>query len=821
MPLPTAPNYALVTEADELLELTDLLIAESAPVAYDIETSYEGAPRPDAQKHPEENFICGFSLTNSLAWARAIPIGFESGPNIDPRLAAECLWRISCAVDAEGRPLLVSHNAIFEARCSARLFTRHLGDHPEFGQQVRASGGYYPLRSDTMVEAYIEAAHQSYGLKALTKETFDHQMTEIAELFGDKLTQGQQERMQFHLLDVTDPKVRDYMCEDALWALAHHRRRFPLVTDPAFHGYKMYAWDMRLLPVLCKMEDVGVRYDWNLMREWAARGKVFMDKLAGEILADLTVEMGRPVAVNLSSPAQLSKLLYDDLKLPVKRRSDKTGKPSTDKLAIAKLAKTHPVAKKIQDWRGLKRLCVDNYLGKYEADYSYAPDGMAHPNFLPCAVITGRFASTRPAVQQSPKKYRYQLSSGESFEVNFRDCITVPPPGALGDSDLHGWYLLGFDFSQAELRAFAGEAGETALIEAFARGDDVHRTTAALMLGKPLSAVTDQDRSVGKTLNFAVAYGLGVDGLADRLQVSKDEAQQLFDAWSAAYPRIRAWTERTVTEAKRTGYTLSRFGRKHPIWEFRSTNPAIYAKGGRLAGNAPIQGAATGDVPRMAMVRADAALAAAGLADKVHLFLNVHDALEWYVRRDVPPEKVISVLEPAVIFDVPGWPPMVADWHLGLRWGSVKAVTVSTDGRVTVTGAAPQIVSWDGDDDPELPPPVETEGGREMPKSSSPTAETVQVQQGSLESVNAPEDLSTPVDRPGRVVAVTVQRAVTSDAMSKFLTGIRDLAGPNRVVFRTADGEEVLVPHLTGLTPRHRRVVGDLLGVPVTVGYAR
>ena len=124
---PAKPDYQLITDLGELESLTDRLIQEAKPTGYDCETSYDGEPRPDAQKHPEENFICGFSLTNSLSWARAVPIAFEDGPNIDPKFAAECLWRLAAARDGEGRPLLVPHNAIFELRCTARLFAFQLG----------------------------------------------------------------------------------------------------------------------------------------------------------------------------------------------------------------------------------------------------------------------------------------------------------------------------------------------------------------------------------------------------------------------------------------------------------------------------------------------------------------------------------------------------------------------------------------------------------------------------------------------------------------------------------------------------------------------
>lgn len=845
-PLPAQPSYSLITDIAELEELTDRLIAEAKPVGYDIETSYEGEPRADAQKHPEENFICGFSLTNSLSWARAVPVAFESGPNVEPELAAKCVRKLAEARDPQGRPLLVAHNAVFEERCTARWFSYLLS--------IPLQDAYFDVRSDTMVEAYIEAEHQSYALKQLTWETFGHKMTEIMELFGDNLTKKQQDSIQFHLLDQTDPKVRDYMCEDALWALAHHLKRYPVVSEPRFRGSFLYRVDMGQLPIICRMEDTGIAYDWNRMREASQRGRAFMDKLAAEINSDVSAQAGRPVAFSLSSPPQVARVLYEDLGLPVTRKT-KGGKPSTDKLAVKALAREHPVVKKIQDYRRIKRLCVDNYAGKYEKDYSYAPDGRAHPSILSCAVVTGRFAFSRPAAQQPPKKVSYQLATGETFEFAWRDCITVPPPGALGDEAHCGWYILGFDLSQAELRALAGEAGETALIEAFARGDDIHRLTASRIFGVSMEEVTDDQRAVGKTQNFAVAYQQGVDGLADSLGISKDEAQRLYDAWFAAYPRIKAWTERTVLGAKRTGYTQSRFGRRHPIWEFARIcrdnhswltgaarcpycgqggffkSDKIRAHGERLAGNAPIQGGATGDYMRIAMIRADKALKAAGLASKVWLFLNVHDSLDFYVRKDVPPAEVIRVLQPAVAFPVNGWPPMVAEWHLGLRMGSFKELEVGPDFSVRVKGAMAEAPVGDPDDEDE----EVTLPSVDLATVKAAASRTEEVLDAPAEDDSAQEPGGVDLDggRAGgsgggnghcdmasRTVIITLGRVPSGEDARRLRSALAKMPGSNTVILRTPAGD-VPVPGTSALIPEQQAHVAFILpGAVVTYDAA-
>lgn len=829
--IPERYDAALITDPAELENLADRLADEGKPVGYDVETSYEGEPRARAATHPEENYICGFSLTNSLTWARAVPIAFESGPNIDPAAAAKCLKHLADARDAQGLPLLVPHNAVFELRTTARLFARELG--------IALEDAYFTVRSDTMVESYIEAGHESHALKSLTWETFGIKMTQIMELFGDGLTKKQQDSIQFHLLDQEDPKVISYMCDDARMALAHHMLRWPKVTDPQFRGSFLFKVDMGQLPLICAMEDTGIAYDWARMREAAQRGQAFMAKLVAEINADLAAALGRPVALNLASPPQIAKVLYDKtegLGLKPRHRSKTTGKPSTDKAALRALAGEHPVARKIQSYRGIKRRCVDNYAGKYEADYTYAADGRAHPNILACAAVTGRFAFSRPAAQQPPKTSTWELATGETFTFPWRDMITVPQPGELGDTGCAGWYILGFDLSQAELRAMAGEAGETALIEAYGRGEDVHRLTASKMLGKPLEDVTDDDRGIGKTLNFAIAYQMSPASLAERLGVPKDEGQRLYDAWFEAYPKIKAWTARTVARAKRDGYTQSRFGRKHPIWEFSKVcdaghkwtsgprrcpqcgglgmpkSMAVIAHGERLAGNAPIQGGATGDYMRIAMIRADQALRKAGIRHQVHLFLNVHDSLDYYVRRDLTPEQVIAVLQPAVAYPVNGWPPMVADWHAGLRMGSFKELEVAADGSVSVKGdKAEAPVSGDDDDDDEPVQPV-VKAAAALKAVRGKTAGDPD--SGAEPAVSAPVSRLRHVadpDGPPRTVIVTVPSVPGKPKAAQLRAALERLPGPNTVILRTPLGD-VPVPGTSGLTPEHQADVAYLLG---------
>lgn len=808
-----APSYAGVASEEEWEFLCLRVAQEARPFGFDIETSYEGEPRFHAQLHPEENFVTGISFTNAFTWARYGAMRHDHGVNLDNTRCAVAFWSLLST------GLGVAHNAKFELRCLSRWFLKYLGDHPLLGEAVRKAKGYFPVRSCTMLESYAEAANQTHGLKDITLANFGHKMAEIFDLFPKryakngaerKMTKFEEDSIRFSELDQADPRVIAYACEDSLWALAHHYRRYPHM-----HDNFIYQLEMAVLPITVEMEDEGLLYDWNYMREGAARARTFLDRYSTEISNQLTelVQARDPahpaIRINLGSSQQIAHVLYDLLGM-VTRRKTKGGKMSTDETAVAGLAKQYPVVRKIQNWKSLRKL-IGTYLEVYEREYSYADDGRTHPNHIQIGVPAGRYAVSEPPYQQTPKKYHYELADGSlTFDFSFRNAIMAPP----------GWYILGFDYSQQELRVLAGEAQETALIEAFARGDDVHKLTASLMLGVALELLTDEQRQVGKTMNFALGYQMGVDGLADRLGISKEQAQTLFDQYFAIYSKIKAYMEQTVAASKAQGYVQTRFGRIVRIWEYQATERWKYAEGERLAGNAPIQGAGTGDYPKIAMVRARAALHKAGLADKVRLVMNMHDALEFYVRDDVPPAEVIRVLQPAVVFPVDGWPPIVAEWHAGRRWGSVSELEVMPDGSVRVKSKAkpapaPAQVAG-GEPDPGVPVPGDLQAGRGVrqgvpadpappgPGAPGPAAG------GSAPGGGNGRDAGAGVGQSSRVI-IKVPAMPSVEPFHQFMAMMKECYGPKHdTLLQTPDG--VVALGQTGLDPSWAPQVSVVLG---------
>lgn len=809
----TTKNYGLVGSIAELERHVNRLIEENQPIGLDIETGYLGDDVEKGSLRIETNLLVGISFTNSLDWARYIPLRHDTGANLDPSQVAPLMWRML------NTGLGVAHNAPFELRNLSRWFREHLAEHPEFGPAVRASDGYFPIRSDSMVEAYLVAnddryvPRQSFGLKQLTEVLFGHKMTELHELFAD-LPVNRRKYLRFNVLDPHDPKVTAYAGEDALWCLAIHREFYDKVKDRL-----LYKVEHGIVTCVSEMGDHGVPFDWPFLARAGGELKEFKSRFNGEIMARLSEMVGEPIAVNLASPKQIGDLLYGRLGMRTNVWTPKTKdlpvaerKMSTGRIAMTRLAEQYPVVKKILQFKEICKL-LGSYLDKYENVYGYAPDGRAHPNLMGALVITGRFACSDPNYQQLPKHYHFDLREAEDvhaahadahgpkcdcddpqfqpppgtcFTFNFRDAVVAPTDH----------YILGFDLSQAELRAIAGEAQEQALLDAFARGDDVHTLTAALMLGIPVDEVTKEQRNIGKTFNFALLYGMREKSLADRLAITLDEAKKLYAQYFAAYPAIAAWTQRQVAFGRANGYVLSKFGRVMPIWDFRSDDIWIQHNGERQCGNFPIQSSATGDYVKLAMIRARKALRDAGLHDRVRLFMNVHDALEFSVHRSVPPQDVIKVLQPAVIFPVAGWPAMKADWHLAKRWGSPMELQVFDDGQLLVKGrkVAEIAPAVDIDEDGQA---VEV-----LPEVDPATLRAALAQ-------------STP-DSPRQVV-VTIEAMPDMQTWLAFREYVRAHPGGDPLLVRTPQGEVELDP--AGIGPRDTAEISRLLG-PVKINYA-
>lgn len=657
-----AVDFGLLTDLGQIEKLFDKMATIEDGFGYDIETGYSGPPMEKYALHPETAFTVGVSYSGDPRWARYTPLRHDRGEMVDEVEFARLLAQLL------GKGKGIAHNSFFELRHLAKFFRERLST-----DEIREAGldemAYFPLFSDSMIEAYLLGEWPGVGLKALTLAVFGHQMTEFADLFPDA-TSKQQKAQRFNTLDL-DPRVVSYACEDAAWCLALSRKHRPRVKDKL-----LYTVDMELVPIIAEMEDYGLQIDWQEMSRWNLRAKSFADALRLQIMKHLSKAVKEPVDINLGSSQQVSTVLYDKLGLRTTRMTG-SGGMSTSAPALAGLAKKHSVVQEILNYRELVKLS-GSYLEKYPRDFNYAEDGRAHPSHNACFVVSGRFSVSDPAYQQFPKKYHYELDNGQSFDLKFRNFLVAAPDH----------YLIGFDYSQVELRVLAGLSGEPALVKAYNEEVDVHQLTASLVYGIPFDEVSEDMRAVGKTQNFALMYGQGAKGMAERMGISVEEAKAFSEKYFAVYSSVKSWVDRQTREGVARGHTVSKFGRKHPIWALESDKPAIRANGERLCVNAPVQGGAA-DIMRISMVRSSKAIKAGGYRSTIHMTMNIHDALVFEVHKSVSPQTVIDLIHPQVIFPIPGWPKMRADWELGLKWGDMRKLNLDENNKIILPTKKP------------------------------------------------------------------------------------------------------------------------------------
>jgi DNA polymerase-1 len=309
---------------------------------------------------------------------------------------------------------------------------------------------------------------------------------------------------------------------------------------------------------------------------------------------------------NVASNKQLAQVLFEELKLPVVRRT-KTG-PSTDQEVLEKLASQHAMPAAVIEHRTLAKL-KGTYLDALP-ELIDRRDGRVHTTFNQATAATGRLSSSDPNLQNIPTRTELGQRIREAF---------VAPPGCK---------LISADYSQIELRVLAHVSGDPALREAFAREEDVHTRTAAEVFSVLPAEVTPEMRRAAKAINFGIAYGQSAFGLSQRLELPAAEAQGIIDRYFARYAGVRAWLDRTIEEARSAGVVSTLFGRRRLLPDLHSRNPAVRQGAERMAVNTPIQGTAA-DLIKRAMLRAVQALREQRLGSR--MILQVHDELLFEV----------------------------------------------------------------------------------------------------------------------------------------------------------------------------------------------
>lgn len=354
--------------------------------------------------------------------------------------------------------------------------------------------------------------------------------------------------------------------------------------------------EMPLVPVLARMERVGVGLDPTVLASLAAQAEEGIGALRSEIHTLAGYEF------TIDSPKQLSEVLFEKLGLPTQKKT-KTGF-STDASVLATLAPLHPIAEKIVEYRELTKL-KSTYLDALPR--MLRGDKRLHTSFNQTVAATGRLSSSNPNLQNIPVR----------TELGRRIRAAFVPAGA-------GDVMVSADYSQIELRILAHLSGDSGLIEAFTSGHDFHAATAARVFGVELDAVEPGMRARAKAVNFGIVYGQTAHGLAETLKIGNAEAQTMIDRYYDAYPDVRRYLDEAVAEAHRQGYSVTMFGRKRRIPELLSSNYNLRSFGERTAMNHPMQGSAA-DIMKLAMIEVDRRLREEEFESR--MVLQVHDEL--------------------------------------------------------------------------------------------------------------------------------------------------------------------------------------------------
>jgi DNA polymerase I len=479
------------------------------------------------------------------------------------------------------------------------------------------------VATDTMLAAYLlDPAAPSFELGPLTEQYLGIDVPgSVAEeqegqLFGDTWRRTAAEAAAVALLA---PELDERVDKAGLRAL----------LDDV---------ELPLSSVLARMQAHGVALDVRYLEDMAEGVRDKMATLRAEIYELAGEEF------NLNSPPQLRAILYEKLQLSPGKKTPK-GQLSTDASVLEKLRDVHPIVDAILSWRELDKL-NSTYLDALPKQVD-PRDGRVHTTFNQTGAATGRLSSTNPNLQNIPVRGELGRQIRRAFV-----------PGAKSQ------LLLVADYSQIELRVLAHLADDEGLKAAFESGADIHTATSARVFGLPEDQVDPATRSRAKMINYGLAYGMNAFGLASRLEITPDEAQEFIDSYFAAFPQIRDYLDRQVARAAAEGFTETLLGRRRYIPELQAANPRVRDMGRRMALNAPIQGSAA-DVFKLGMIRVDAALRDSDL--DIRMLLTVHDELVFEVPKKQVEEAAAVVkreMEAAYDLDVP----LRADIGWGLNW---------------------------------------------------------------------------------------------------------------------------------------------------------
>ncbi|MDV6341719.1 DNA polymerase I [Nitrosomonas sp. Is35] len=480
-----------------------------------------------------------------------------------------------------------------------------LGQNLKYDKHVFANHGIQlnGIVHDTLLQSYVLESHRPHNMDSLALRHLD-----VKTISYDDVTGKGVNRIGFD--EVALDIATQYAAEDADITLRLHQTLYPGIQKDERLNYIYREIEMPVLDVLFEIERNGVLLDYKLLQR---QSHELGEKL--QILEQQAHTLaGQPF--NLNSPKQIQEILFTQLKLPVIKKTP-TGVPSTDEDVLQQLALDYPLPKLLLDYRGLAKL-KSTYTDKLPLMMD-RNTGRVHTNYAQAVAVTGRLASSDPNLQNIPVR----TSEGRRI----REAFIAPP----------GHKIISADYSQIELRIMAHISQDEGLLKAFAAGEDIHRATAAEILGIPLDQVDQEQRRYAKVINFGLIYGMSEFGLASQLGIERSAARAYMERYFARYPGVDTYMRQTREKARQLGYVETVLGRRLWLPEINNANGNRRQGAERAAINAPMQGTAA-DIIKLAMIAVRNWLHQARLNSK--LIMQVHDELVLEV-----PENEVAVVK--------------------------------------------------------------------------------------------------------------------------------------------------------------------------------
>jgi len=511
--------------------------------------------------------------------------------------------------------------------------------HARFDELILQNAGINVTRAafDTLLAAnLLKNAWQKVNLKELSLFYLGEPMTKFKDLVPSNK----------NFSEIPLQLAAPYAAHDALQTLKLKPILEKLLDEYPKLKKILYEIEMPLSQVLLSMEKCGMFFDETIIKKVGKKVDHELDVIEGKIFAAWHHHKGDGHALNLKSPQQIETLLFEELKLPVVKKS-KTGQRSTDHDVLLELSKVHPVPGLILRHRELSKL-KGTYILPLPT-FVNPKTGRIHTSYSQTMVATGRLSSANPNLQNIPTSEEHGIAIRSAFVAQ------------------SGYLFLSADYSQIELRVLAYMSRDEALCKAFANNVDIHAQTAAQIFDVDVDKVTHDQRQLGKRINFSIIYGLTPYGLAQDLGIKPSEAKIYIEKYFERYPKVAAWLDATVKQAIKDGYTETWLGRRRYIPELQEKNRGLFESGRRMATNSPVQGTAA-EIMKIAMINIHNTLQEKKL--DAHLILQIHDeviveceeSLLERVRKIVQKE-----METVVDWDVP----LKVGIRTGKDWGQI------------------------------------------------------------------------------------------------------------------------------------------------------